>query len=218
MMHPIHENWAKLLTEYCTTVKKGENVLLFIETSALPMARALTRKVLELGANPILRLVYPEYEQDLYELAQNSHFEGEPSFELAEIKQIDSWIRIRAPQNTKALQNSDKSKIAAHMRWYREVQNIRVNETRWVGTLYPTNALAQDAGMSLTEYEQFVYSSMFLFDNDPVAKWKEIHDFQAKLIERLKGANEVHLKGNGTDLKMSVYQLQHPTSHQTNSL
>lgn len=204
MIHPLHEKWAKLLTEYCTTVKQGDNVLLYIETSALPMARALTRKVLELGANPILRLVYPEYEEDLYALAQDSHFTGEPSFELAEIKQIDAWIRIRAPQNTKALQNADKSKMAAHMKWYREVQNIRINKTRWLGTLYPTDALAQDADMSLSDYENFVYGSMFLFDDDPVAKWKEIHDFQAKLINRLKDANEVHLKGKGTDLKMRV--------------
>ena len=204
MIHPIHEKWAALLTEYCTTVTKGENVLLFVETSALPMARALTRKVLELGAYPILRMIYPEYEEDLYELAQEHHFEGSPSFELSEIKQIHSWIRIRGPENTKALQNADKKKIAAHMKWFRDVQNIRINETRWVGTLYPTNALAQDADMSLSEYEHFVYSSMYLFDDDPVAKWQEVHNFQAKLIDRLKVADEVHLKGEGTDLKMRV--------------
>jgi aminopeptidase len=168
------------------------------------MARALTRRVLELGANPILRLVYPEFEQDLYELAQPSHFAGKPSFELSEIKQIDAWIRIRAPLNTKALQKADKSKIAAHMKWYRDVQTIRLNETKWLGTLYPTSALAQDADMSLDDYEHFVYSSMFLLDADPVAKWNEIHDFQAKLIERLKIATEVHIKAEGTDLKMKV--------------
>ncbi len=204
MIHPIHEKWAKLLTEYCTNVQEGENVLLFIETPAESIARALTRQVLKMGANPILRLTYPEFEQDLYELGNDAYFSHKPEFELNEIKQIDAWIRIRAPQNTKALQNASKDKVAARLRQNRDIQNIRLNDTKWVGTLYPTNALAQDADMSLEAYEAFVYGAMFLLDDDPVAKWNEIHAFQAKLIERLKTASEVHIKGDGTDLKMNV--------------
>ena len=204
MIHPIHEKWAKLLTEYCTSVKAGDNVLLYIQTPALDMARALTRQVLKMDAKPILRLYYPEYEQDLYELASDSYFDKEPGFELNEIKQIDAWIRIGAPNNTKSLQNADKKKVAAAMKQNRPVQNIRLNETRWVGTLYPTSALAQDADMSLDEYEHFVYGAMFLYDENPVAKWHEIRDFQDKLISRLKTATEVHVKGEGTDLKMLV--------------
>jgi len=204
MINQIHEKWAKLLVDYCSNVQPGENVSINVDSAATTIARALFREVLKKDANPILRLNYAELEEDLYELATDVYFNAEPHFELNEIKQIDSWIRVRGPVNTRALQNSDKAKMAKLRKKLRPVQNIRINETKWVGSLYPTNALAQDAGMSLEEYENFVYGSMFLFSEDPVKEWAKIHDFQETLINRLKTAEEVHILAAGTDLKLNV--------------
>jgi aminopeptidase len=204
MLHPIHEKYARLLVAYCTDVTEGDNVSINIDTLAEPMARALYREVLRAGGIPHLRMSYPEVLEDTLELAPDSFFASEPTLDLSEIKQIQSWIRVRAPHNSRALQNADKERYSRLMKRNRPVQNIRVRDTRWVGTLYPTHAGAQDAGMSLDEYERFVYGAMFLFDADPVAKWGEIHDFQAQLIDRLKDAREIHITGEGTDLRMRV--------------
>ena len=204
MINQIHEKWAELLVNYCCNVQPGENVSINVDTAAVGIARALFREVLKQDAKPILRLNYPELEQDLYELATDTYFDADIDFELTEIKQIDSWIRVRGPENTRALQNLDKTKMAKLRKKLRPVQNIRINETKWVGSLYPTNALAQDAGMSLDEYEDFVYSSMFLDSPDPVKEWNKIHNFQAKLIKRLETAQEVHILAPGTDLKLNV--------------
>jgi aminopeptidase len=65
------------------------------------------------------------------------------------------------------------------------VAALRVQRTKWVGTLYPTDAAAQDAGMSLGDFERFVFDAMFLYDDDPVARWGELRAMQARLIERL---------------------------------
>ena len=204
MIHPIHEKYAKLLVEYCTSVQEGENVSVNVDTPAEPMARAVVREVLRAGGNPVLRMNYPEMTEDVLELAPESYYDAEPTLALSEIKQIDAFIRVGAPVNSRALQNADKSKLSRLQKKNRPVQNIRVRETKWCGTLYPTPSGAQDAGMSVSEYERFVYGAMFLFDDDPVAKWKEIHDFQAHLIERLSKAKEVHIKAEGTDLKLNV--------------
>lgn len=204
MIHPLLEKWADLLIDYCVSLKPGENVLLALDTPAEELARALYRKVLQVGGNPYVRLSYPEQAEDTLQLAPDSFFEAEPSVELVEIKQMQAYVRVRAPQNTKALQTADKTKYAALLKKNRPVQNYRVEHTRWVGSLFPTAALAQDAGMSLIEYEQFVYSSMFLFDADPVAEWRKIHDFQARLIERLRQADEVRITAEGTDLTLKV--------------
>ena len=51
-------------------------------------------------------------------------------------------------------------------------------ELVWCVTAYPCEAFAQDADMSLTDYEDFVYRSGWLHLDDPVAAWK---DFSAKL-------------------------------------
>lgn len=204
MIHPIHEKYARLLVDYCCQVQTGENVSINVDTPAEPMARAVVREVLRAGAIPHLHLSYPELLEDVLELAQDSYLASEPTLDLSEIKQLQSWIRIRAPHNSRALQNADKDKLARLLKRNRPVQNIRVRETKWLGTLYPTAAGAQAAGMSLSDYETFVYGAMFLFDDDPVAKWREIHGFQAKLIERLSTASEVQIKAEGTDLRLNV--------------
>lgn len=204
MIHPLHSKWADLLVNYCTELKAGDKVLLSLDTATGDLTRTLYRKVLEVGAHPFLRLAYPELLEDTLEVAPDSYFDAEPELELYEMKQMQAFIRVRAPQNTKTLQSADKTKYARLLKKSRPVQNVRVQETRWVGGLYPTNALAQDAGMSLSEFETFVYDSMFLLDDDPVAKWQGVHDTQAKLIERLSKADEVRIIGEDTDLKMSV--------------
>ena len=204
MIHPLLEKWADLLVDYCVSLQPGENVLLALDTPAQELARALYRKVLQVGGYPFLRLSYPELTEDTLELAPDAFFEAEPSVDLGEMKQMHAFIRVRAPQNTKALQTADKTKYAALLKKNRPVQNTRVEHTRWVGSLFPTAALAQDAGMSLSDYEQFVYGSMFLFDTDPVAEWRKIHDFQARLIERLQRAEVVRITAEGTDLTLNV--------------
>ena len=204
MIHPLHEKWADLLVDYCISAEPGDNVLLNLDTPAEGLARALYRKLLSTGVFPHLRLSYPEQAYDTLTHAPDSYFDAEPSLELSEIKQLQGFVRVRAPQNTKELQSADKSRYAALLKKNRPVQNIRVRDTKWVGSLYPSAALAQDAGMSLEEYEKFVYGSMFLFDDDPVARWKEVHERQAELIERLKDADKVRITAEGTDLTLSV--------------
>ena len=204
MVHPLTEKWARLLTAYCAEVQAGEVVSVNIDAAAEPLARAVYREVLRAGGVPLLHMNYPEILADTLELGSDASFERSASLELRELEQVDAWIRVRAPQNTRALQSSDKSKYSRYTRARRPAQSYRVNNTKWVGSLYPTDALAQDAGMSLADYEQFVYGAMYLFDDDPVAKWLELHDFQAQLIARLRDADEVHIKADGTDLKLRV--------------
>lgn len=204
MVYPIHEKYAALLVNYCTAVQPGDNVLLNIQSAALPMARALTRAVLQAGGLPHLRLSYPEMMADLLEFAPDAYFDSEPGLELSEIKQIDAWIRVAAPTNTRALQDSDETRLTRYQQRMRPVTNVRVQKTRWCGTLFPTNAGAQDAGMSLDAYEQFVFDAMYLYERDPIAGWRELHKMQARLLEQLKGAKKVRIVNEKTDLTLMV--------------
>jgi len=78
------------------------------------------------------------------------------------------------------------------------------NSLRWCGTLFPTNAYAQDAEMSLSDFEEFVYQACFLNDEDPVARWLELSRQQQRLIDWLKAKRTVHIVGQDTDLTLSV--------------
>lgn len=204
MLHPVHEKYADLLVDYCVRVAPSESIALQVAAAALPMARALTRSVLRAGGVPLLRIRYPEFGEDVLELAHDVYFDAEPTLEIEEMKRLAGWIGVSAPTNSRALQAADKGRVARLSRRQQPIQKLRVGGTKWVGTLFPTDAAAQDAGMSLTDFERFVYDAMFLFDDDPVARWGELRALQAGLIERLAPADEVHLVGPGTDLRLSV--------------
>lgn len=204
MLHPLHERYAELLVGYCVAVRPGELVALHVASPALPLARALTRAVLRAGGRPALRIDYPEFTQDLLELAGDAYFDATPELDLEEVTRAAGWIRVAAPTNSRALQAVDKTRMARLQRHQQPVQEQRLRGTRWVGTLFPTDAAAQDAGMSLDAFERFAFGAMFLFDDDPVARWGELRALQARLIERLARADEVRVHGPGTDLRLSV--------------
>lgn len=204
MVNALHERYAHLLVAYCTSVEPDDVVMLNIETPALPMARALVREVLRAGGRPHLRLTYPEYTADVIECASDALFDSEPTVELEEMKRMDAYVRVAAPTNNRNMQGADASRVQRWQRRNQSVQERRVNATRWVGTLFPTASAAQAAGMSLDDYERFVFDAMFLFDDDPAARWVELRQMQAELVARLSKARELRIEADGTDLRLSV--------------
>ncbi|MDP9367183.1 MAG: aminopeptidase, partial [Chloroflexota bacterium] len=74
----------------------------------------------------------------------------------------------------------------------------------WVGTLFPTDAYAQDAGMATSDYADFVFQACKLDQSDPVAAWQEVHERQQRLIDWLAGKQQVHLTGPDVDLTLSI--------------
>jgi aminopeptidase len=75
----------------------------------------------------------------------------------------------------------------------------------WTGTLFPTQASAQDAEMGLYDYQNFVFNAGHLDKEDPVAVWKSIEVKQQKVVDYLNGKKQVHFQAdNGTDLTVTV--------------
>lgn len=200
----VIRRYADLLLDYCTAVTPGQRVAIHIDTPAVALARALVRGVLRREAQPVLHLAYPEVVQDQVELASERFLTSEPTLALDEIRRIDAWIRVGAPTNSRALQGTDPARLSRLQARMRPVQEHRTEKTRWVGTLYPTASGAQDAGMSLDAYERFVFGAMHLFDDDPTAAWHALHGEQERLIGRLRQADEVHIRAEGTDLRLRV--------------
>ncbi len=204
MIQPTLHRYADLLVHYCLDVRPGDQVMLAIDTPALELARAATRAVLAAGGEPHLRLHYPEYTADLAELASDAVLDGPVELALDEMRHMDAYLRVAAPASGRVLQGADSDRMARLRRRTRPVQEQRVRHTRWVGTRFPTEGGAQDAGMSLDAYERFVYDAMFLYDDDPAARWRELAERQARLIDHLSRAREIHIRNDGTDLRLSV--------------
>jgi aminopeptidase len=197
------ERFAALLSDWCLDVRPGQQVLVRSTTLAAPLLRALHAAIIERGAWPLLRVELPGIEEDFYALARDLHLDGFPSVAHAEAAQADAFLAIQAPENTRALADADPERIARVARSRAPLSELRLAK-RWCGTLWPTPAGAQQAGMGNAAFASFVRGALFLDRDDPAAAWRELGAFQAELIERLAGARELRIEADGTDLTLRV--------------
>jgi aminopeptidase len=203
MTWPDPDAFASLLCDYCLEIQPDQQVLVRSTTLAAPLLHALHRALLEREAWPLLRVELPGVEEDFYALARDRHLDGFPSLARAEAEQADAFLTIQAPQNTRALADADPARIARATRARAPLTELRLSK-RWCGTLWPTAASAQQAGMSEEAFAAFVRGALFLDRDDPAAAWGELRTRQAELIERLAGARELRIEADGTDLTLRV--------------
>jgi aminopeptidase len=196
--------FAKLLCDWCLDVRERDYVLLSTTTLAAPLIRAVHRELITRGAwPPGLRISIPGLAEDFYRLAGDELLDNFHELELAEIEHADAFLRIDAPENTRALADVDPAAITRASRARAPISEVRLGK-RWCGTQWPTPALAQQAGMSDDAYAAFVGRALFLDRPDPVAAWRELNDRQALVVDRLAEAREIRIEADGTDLRLRV--------------
>jgi aminopeptidase len=195
--------FAELLAGYCLQVADGEQVLVRSTTLAAPLLLELQRAVLARGAWPLLRTELPGQAERFYLDAGDAQLDGLPPLALTEVEATACVLGIQAPENTRALAGIDPERLRRAGLARKPLQEA-VLRTRWCATLWPTQAGAQQAGMSLADFERFVAAAMFLDRDDPVAAWAELHGLQQRLIDRLAQARELRIEADGTDLRLSV--------------
>lgn len=203
MSWPDPDAFAALLCDYCLEVAPGQQVLVRSTTLAAPLLRALHRALLEREAWPLLCVELPGIEEDFYACARDAQLDGVPGLAHAEAAQADAFLAIQAPRNTRALAGVDPARIARAARARAPLTELRLAK-RWCGTLWPTPAGAQQAGMGEEAFAAFVRRALFLDREDPAAAWRELGAFQAGLVERLAGARELRIEAEGTDLTLRV--------------
>ena len=202
-MRPDPAAFAALLAGYCLDVRSGQQVLVRSTTLAAPLLLALQREILEREAWPLLRVGLPGGEESFWGSARDVHLDSFAPLELAEAQGIDARVVIQAPENTTALASIDPARLSRASRARVPIKEAAMR-ARWCGTLWPTPAGAQQAGMGTEQFAAFVERALFLDREDPVAAWGELRETQARLIERLATADTLHIQAEGTDLTLSV--------------
>jgi aminopeptidase len=150
-----------------------------------------------------LRLAPCGLEADFYRHAREHHLDFVSPIELAEARAIDATVRIMAPASINSLADIDPALVARRARAQVPLREAQASH-RWALTIWPTPALAEQAGMSEPDYADFVERALFLDQPDPVAAWGRLREQQARVIERLAPAREVHIETAGTNLHLNV--------------
>ena len=209
MADPRVETVAKILVDYSVEVRPNQLVRISGGPEGASLILAVYQKVLERGAHPFLQVELEEAEELMYTYASDTQLDYVPPFMKDVIEQIDAGIGIWTDANTKRLTNADPAKqsrraVARRPLSDRLLERAAKKELHWTGTLYPTQAFAQDAEMSLREFEDFVYKACLVHERDPIEAWRTISKKQQRLVDWLNRARQIHVVGPDTDLKLEV--------------
>jgi aminopeptidase len=200
---------AEILVNYCIEVKPGDWVMVQGNIITEPLVREIAASVLRAGGHPTSWFGSDGLQDALYYEANREQLEWVSPLETLLVNQIDAQIGIMGTENTRSMSQVNPQKqqwLAASRRELSEIfmQRAANKELRWTGTLYPCAAYAQEAEMSLREYEDFVFGATFVDKEDPVAEWLRIHNEQQRIIDWLEGKKIISVKSPSADLTLSI--------------
>lgn len=189
---------ADILVNYSVEVKEGDVVLITATELAQPLVEEVYVKILQNGAFPRLKVNLSTMLPLFFEHARDAHLDTLLDLDRDEYARADALINIKAPANVKELSGVDPKKISRRMKAMEPIKDIIMGEDiRWVLVNYPTQALAQEASMSLQEYQNFVFNATNL-------DWREESKKQDRIKAAFDAGSLVHIQGPGTDLKLSI--------------
>ncbi len=209
-MDSILKKYAALLTHYCLRIQPGDRVFISTTTLAEPLVREVYREALEAGAALVeCDLAFRERERLLLEHGSNDALRTPPLLMKEAMENFDAYLHIRAPHNLREMQNAPADRLQLRQEGLKSINKVyfeRIADRRLRRNLcqYPTDAAAQEAGMSLSEYEHFVFNACKLFEEDPIQAWLQVRAEQQRIVEHLNKCSTIRYVGPGTDITFST--------------
>lgn len=205
----ILKKYAHLLIHYCLDIQKGDKLHISSTTAAEPLVREVFREAVRRGALVDYHMSFREENRIFIEEASKEQLDYIHPEYKNRMDTYDAYLVIRAPYNLREDQNVNSEKSMHRHKALHPVQQVYFNRIadkslKRCLCQFPTQAAAQVAGMSLEEYEHFVYQSCFLYDDDAINSWQEIGLFQQKIVNFLNTCDTIRYLNDTTDISFSV--------------
>ena len=209
MKDPRLVRLADVLVNYSVEVRPGDWVIIQGDLLTAPMVEEIYRLVLEAGGHPNTLFGATGLSEIFYQTASEEQLTWISPFVEMVYGEADVVISLMGTDNTRNLTGVDPAKMgkaqaARGEMFTRFMQRSAEGTVRWVGGMYPNNAHAQEADMSLRDYEDFVFSATFADREDPVAAWQGFHQRQQVIVDWLAGRKTRTARGPHLDLSMSI--------------
>lgn len=208
-MNPIIKKHADVLLNYSIGLQKGESILIQGEVSTLPLIRACYRAALQLGGHPVVRLGDPELREISLKYSSDEQLQYIPPETKVLYETVDAVLTVMGTENTRNLSGIPAERIQFSTRARAPLTKIffermKQGTMRWCGSLFPTTGNAQEANMSLSDYQDFVFNACKLYDDAPIDRWQEVDKQQERICKILDGKKTFHVKSRDTDLRMRI--------------
>lgn len=192
-----YKKLAEILVNYSTKVKKGDTVKVSGQPVTIPLFKEIVKLCYQKGAF-VRPYLYDEEISYLEMRYASDHVLKTPSkFGLFDAQNTDVFISLHGDLNTRTFSNIDPKRLQAVRLANIKARKIIIGERRWVVCAFPSPGLAQDAHMSLEEYEDFVFSAC-------LCDWEKMSEQCKKLGDLMKKAKKVRIVGEETDLTVGI--------------
>jgi aminopeptidase len=203
------EKLAQVLVQYSVGVRPNDKVYLQGSAVAEPLLKAILAETLKAGGCPYVRAQLPGVDEIFYRYASDAQLQHVAPPARLIYETYDAIITLWSSSNTKELTSVPPEKLVLSQQSSRDLFQTLTNRTaagdlRWVGTLFPTPAYAQDAEMGLAEYEDFVYNACLPDLANPVGHWRRLSAWQQQLVEWLRGRETLRVEAPDVDLRMKI--------------
>lgn len=202
------EKLANLLVNYSTKVKKGDTVYIEGDEAAIPYIIEVAKAAIKNGANVNYIVGISEINEYLLKYGTDEQLDYPSQLSGKCIREADVRLTSWGSNNTRATANIAPNRLKRRSLANKENSEIYFDRTakgelRWCGTQFPTNSSAQEADMSLSEYEDFVYGAGLIDKDDPIAEWEKISKNQQRWVDYLNTKKTLHIISKGTDITVN---------------
>jgi aminopeptidase len=203
------EKLAHILVHHSLSIKKNDLFVISGSHLAAPLIKEVYKQATVIGAHPFVHIGIDGLAEIYYKYSSDAQLKYVSLISKFEIEHVDAQLSIISPENTRNMTGVDPKKQAISSKAHQQLHEIFLNraakkELRWCVTQYPTQSSAQDAEMSLDDYEQFIFDAAHVDAKDPMRYWKNVHRTQEKIRRLLSTKKKIHVLAKDTDLTVSV--------------
>jgi len=190
---------AENLVKYSCDLKAGEKVLIEAKGIDYMLVNALIKAVYEVGGIPFVEIYDNRITRELLLGQTEEQAKLRARLDSARMSEMDAYIGIRGGQNCNELSDIPENKMKIESEFYSHPvhHEIRVKKTKWVVLRYPTEGMAQQAGMSTEAFEDFYFSVCNL-------DYSKMDRAMDNLKARLDKADKVRIIAKDTDISFSI--------------
>lgn len=197
MHDPRLDQLARQLCQFSTNLQPGDHVLIDMYDAPPQMSVALIRAAREAGAVPHLALHQARVSREMILGATEEQVALAAAHELSRMEKMQAYIAVRGAENICEMSDVPSAQMQFFHGKMKPVVDQRVKHTRWCVLRWPSPSMAQQAGMSTEQFEQFYFDVCTLDYARMVPGMKA-------LKARLERTKLVGITGPGTDLRFSI--------------
>lgn len=203
------EKYATLLINYCMELKAGERLLVSTTTLAEPLVNELYRQCLQGGIVMDVLFDFEKKQEYFNRFAHPAQARYLSPAYVTAMHDFEGYLVIRAPylQSAAVLPDAEITAIAGEAR--KEINKLYFERTA-VRDLkrnlcqYPTQQGANEAGMSLAAYTDFIINACFLNEADPGAQWVNVRHRQQEVTDLFNSRKHFTYKSSNFEISFNT--------------